>query len=152
MKFGIDAYQETAGLSDFSFEVQSVKRSEQHLSRRERQIMDVLYAKGEATALEVTAALPDPPSKTAVRTLLRILEEKGHLGHAQRGQTYVFRPLKPRETAGPSALQRVIDVFFGGSLEQAVAAHLGEAAEDLSDAELKRLVGLIQDARKAKKE
>lgn len=127
------------------------KRGEQHLSRRERQIMDVIYAKGEASALEVTAALPDPPSKTAVRTLLRILEEKGHLAHEQRGQTYVFRPLKPREAAGPSALQRVLDVFFGGSLEQAVAAHLGESADELSDADLKRLAGLIQQARKAKK-
>ncbi len=127
------------------------KRGEQHLSRRERQIMDVIYEKGQASALEVTAALPDPPSKTAVRTLLRILEEKGHLVHEQQGQTYVFRARKPRETAGPSALRRVLDVFFSGSLEQAVAAHLGEEAEQLSEAELKRLAGLIQQARKAKR-
>ena len=127
------------------------KRGEQHLSRRERQIMDVIYAKGQATALDVMEAIPDPPGKTAVRTLLRILEEKGHLTHQQNGQTYLFRAKRPREHAGPSALKRVLDVFFGGSLEQAVAAHLGEAAEDLSDTELKRLVGIIQQARKAKK-
>lgn len=127
------------------------KRSEQHLSRRERQIMDVIYAKGQASALEVTAALPDPPGKTAVRTLLRILEEKGHLEHEQVGQTYFFRAIRPRESAGPTALRRVLDVFFGGSLEQAVAAHLGEAADELNDTELKRLVGLIQQARKTRK-
>lgn len=126
-------------------------RDEPGLSRRERQIMDVLYAKGQASALEVTAALPDPPSKTAVRTMLRILEEKGHLSHVQSGTTYVYQPKQAREYAGPSALRRVLDVFFGGSLEQAVAAHLGESAEHLSDTELKRLVGIIQQARKAKK-
>ena len=80
------------------------KRGEQHLSRRERQIMDVIYAKGQATALEVTEAIPDPPGKTAVRTLLRILEEKGYLTHQQNGQTYLFQPKHPREHAGPSAL------------------------------------------------
>ncbi len=127
------------------------KRSEQHLSRRERQIMDVIYAKGQASALEVTAELPDPPGKTAVRTLLRILEEKGHLAHEQVGQTYVFRAVRPREDAGPSAMRRVLDVFFGGSLEQAVAAHLGEAADELNDSELKRLASLIQQARKTRK-
>lgn len=127
------------------------ERDEHVLSRRERQIMDVIYAKGSASALEVTAELPDPPSKTAVRTLLRILEEKGHLRHEQMGQTYVFRPTRLREHAGPSALRRVLEVFFGGSLEQAVAAHLGESAEELSDAELQRLAGVIQQARKAKK-
>ena len=122
------------------------------LSRRERQIMDIVYAKGQASAVEVMAELPDPPGKTAVRTLLRILEEKGHLAHEQVGQTYVFRPVRLREQAGPSAFRRVLDVFFSGSLEQAVAAHLGEAAEELDDTELKRLAGLIQQARKARKE
>jgi predicted transcriptional regulator len=127
------------------------KRTEQQLSRRERQIMDVVYVKGQASALEVTEALPDAPSKTAVRTLLRILEDKGHLTHSQQGMTYVYRPKQSREQAGPSALRRVLDVFFSGSLEQAVAAHLGESAEHLSDSELKRLVGVIQQARKEKK-
>lgn len=127
------------------------KRNDQNLSRRERQIMDVIYAKGKASALEVTAELPDPPSKTAVRTMLRILEEKGHLVHEQVGQTYLFRPVKPREHAGPSAFRRVLDVFFSGSLEQAVAAHLGETADTVDEAELKRLASLIQQARKSRK-
>jgi predicted transcriptional regulator len=127
------------------------KRQEPQLSRRERQIMDVIYARGQASALEVLAQLPDPPTKTAIRTLLRILEEKGHLEHEQSGQTYIYRPRRPREHAGKSAFQRVLDVFFGGSLEQAVAAHLGEAADHLSETELKQLAGLIQQARKSKK-
>jgi predicted transcriptional regulator len=126
------------------------KRHEQHLSRRERQIMDVIYARGKASALEVLADLPDPPTKTAIRTLLRILEQKGHLEHEQVGQTYIYQPRRPREHAGKSALQRVLDVFFGGSLEQAVASHLSEPA-NLSDAELKQLASLIQQARKSKK-
>lgn len=127
------------------------KRDDHHLSRRERQIMDVIYAKGQASALEVTEALPDAPGKTAVRTMLRILEEKGHLTHSQDGMTYVYQAKQAREQAGPSALRRVLDVFFGGSLEEAVVAHLGESAEELSDTDLKRLVGIIQQARKAKK-
>lgn len=127
------------------------KRQEQDLSRRERQIMDVIYARGEASALEVLADLPNPPSKTAVRTLMRILEAKGHLEHRQDGQTYIYRARRAREHAGRSALQRVLDVFFGGSLEQAVASHLGESAEHLSDEELKQLVQRIQKARKSKK-
>jgi BlaI family penicillinase repressor len=123
-------------------------RNEPPLSRRERQIMDIIYARGEATALDVLAGLPDPPTKTAVRTLLRILEEKGHLRHRIDGQTYVFSPSRPRENAGKSALRRVLDVFFGGSLEQAVAVHLGDSATDLSPDELRRLASLIQKARK----
>jgi len=123
-------------------------RGEPPLSRRERQIMDIIYARGEATALDVVGLLPDPPTKTAVRTLLRILEEKGHLTHRTDGQTFIFRPNRPRANAGKSAFRRVLDVFFGGSLEQAVAVHLGDSATDLSPDELKRLAALIQKARK----
>ena len=126
--------------------------TEPSLSRRERQILDVVYALGRASALQVMAKLPDAPSKTAVRTFLRILEEKGHLVHDEEGRTYVYRPCRPRERAGSGALRRVLDVFFGGSLEQAVAAHLGGSAGDLDEAELKRVASLIQQARKAKKE
>jgi BlaI family transcriptional regulator, penicillinase repressor len=126
--------------------------TEPSLSRRERQILDVVYALGRASALQVMAKLPDAPSKTAVRTFLRILEEKGHLVHEEEGRTYVYRPCRPRERAGSGALRRVLDVFFGGSLEQAVAAHLGGSAGDLDEAELKRVASLIQQARKAKKE
>lgn len=126
--------------------------TEPSLSRRERQILDVVYALGRASALQVMAKLPDAPSKTAVRTFLRILEEKGHLVHEEEGRTYVYRPCRPRERAGSGAFRRVLDVFFGGSLEQAVAAHLGGSAGDLDEAELKRVASLIQQARKAKKE
>ncbi|RPI77827.1 MAG: BlaI/MecI/CopY family transcriptional regulator, partial [Planctomycetaceae bacterium] len=100
------------------------QRSEPPLSRRERQILDVLYARGEATALDVVADLPDPPGKTAVRTLLKILEEKGHVTHREAGQTYIYRPSRAREHAGKSALRRVLKVFFEGSLQDALAVHL----------------------------
>lgn len=124
--------------------------AEPSLSRRERQILDVVYALGRASAAEVVTRLPDAPSKTAVRTFLRILEEKGHLVHEEDGRTYVYRPSRPRERAGAGAFRRVLDVFFGGSLEEAVAAHLGESAADLDDAQLKRLAGLIREARKSR--
>jgi predicted transcriptional regulator len=122
---------------------------EEHLSRRERQIMDVIYARGSASAADVAQALPDPPSKTAVRTLLRILEDKGHLTHEQLGIKYVYRPSRPRGAAGRSALRRVLDTFFEGSMEHALAAHLTDANSDLSAEELKRLSALISKARKS---
>ena len=122
--------------------------SEEGLSRRERQIMDVVYRRGQATAAEIHADLPDPPSRTAVRTLLRILEEKGHLRHRQDGLAYVYQPTRPRRQAGRSALRRVLDNFFEGSLEKAVAAYLGDSATDLTPDELARLLDLIQQARK----
>ena len=117
------------------------------LSRRERQIMEIIYRRGQATAAAVVADLPDPPSKTAVRTLLRILEEKGHLKHRQEGLAYVYLPCQPRERAARSALRRVLQTFFEGSLEKAVAAHLGDACA-ISAEELGRLADLIRQARK----
>src|SRR5262245_22252065 len=93
-----------------------------HLSRREREIMDIVYARGEATAAEVNTALADPPSYSAVRTLLRILEEKGHLRHREDGPRYVYVPTQSREKASKSALQRVVQTFFDGSLSGAIAA------------------------------
>jgi BlaI family penicillinase repressor len=122
---------------------------EEHLSRRERQIMDVVYARGAASAAEVARLLPDPPSKTAVRTLLRILEEKGHLTHEQQGIKYVYRPSRPRGAAGKSALRRVLDTFFEGSMEHALAAHLTDVSSDLKPDELKRLAALINKTRKS---
>src|SRR5439155_14497215 len=113
-------------------------RPAEQLSRRERQIMDIVYRRGRATAAEALAELPDPPTKTAVRTLLRILEDKGHLKHRQEGLAYVYVPSRPRAQAGRSALRNVLRTFFDGSLEKAVAAHLGDAAADLSAAELER--------------
>jgi predicted transcriptional regulator len=123
-------------------------RAPEQLSRRERQIMDIVYRRGRATAAEVLAELPDPPTKTAVRTLLRILEEKGHLKHRQEGLAYVYVPSRPRDQAGRSALRRVLQTFFDGSLEKAVAAHLGDEATELSAAEMQRLADLIREARK----
>jgi predicted transcriptional regulator len=117
------------------------------LSRRERQIMDVIYARGEATAWEVHSALPDAPGKTAVRTILRILEEKGHLKHRQDGLAYVYRPSRARRRAGRSALRKVLHTFFDGSLEKAVAAHLADPTAELAPEELERLANLIRAAR-----
>src|SRR3954470_24298552 len=90
------------------------------VSRRERQILDIVYARGEATAAQVVADMPDPPTKTAVRTLMRILEGKGHLTHRREGQTYIYRPSRARAQAGQSALRRVLRTFFGGSIEEAM--------------------------------
>jgi predicted transcriptional regulator len=123
------------------------KNPESGLSRRERQLMDIIFSQGGATAVDVLRCLPDPPSKTAVRTLLRILEEKGHLKHVQRGREFVYQPTQPRLRAGRSAFQRVLQTFFDGSLERAVAAHLADSSANLSAGELKRLAGLIQQAR-----
>ena len=121
---------------------------EKHLSRRERQIMDALYVSGRATAQEVLDALPDPPSYSAVRALLRVLEDKGHVRHEQDGPRYVFVPVVARETARRSALRRVLETVFDGSTEQAVAALLDLKPGKLDAAELDRLVKLIEKARK----
>jgi predicted transcriptional regulator len=125
--------------------------AEARLSGRERQIMDIIYARGESTAAEVLDAMVDAPTKTAVRTLLRILVEKGHLKHRQAGLTYIYQPVRPRGRVGRSALERVLRTFFDGSLEKAVAAHLSESATELSPQELKRLADLIDQARKRSK-
>ena len=118
------------------------------LSRRERQIMDVLYRNGKATALEVLESLPDPPSYSAVRALLRVLETKGHIRHEQDGPKYVFLPRVNRDRAKRSAIRHLIQTFFDGSPEQAVATLLDVSSSALSQNELDRLAGLIQKARK----
>ena len=123
-------------------------RSAIHLSRRERQIMDIIYRRGQASAAEVLADLEDAPSYSAVRAFLRILEEKGHLKHRKEGARYVHLPTQPRRQAARSALQRVLRTFFDGSTEKAVAALITMADADLSPAELDRLAALIQEARK----
>jgi predicted transcriptional regulator len=123
-------------------------RPEDALSRRERQIMDILYARGEGTAAEVHTDLPDPPSRTAVRTLLRILEAKGHVRHKQLGVRYVYQPSRARGHAGRFAFRRVLHTFFDGSLEKAMAAYLGDAATELAPEELARLADVIHQARK----
>lgn len=117
------------------------------LSRRERQIMDIVYQRGEAGAAEVLAALPDAPSYSTVRALLRILEDKGHLTHREEGTKYVYLPVRARENAGRQALQRVMETFYSGSLEAAVAALLGASEAKLSGPQVKRLRGLIREAK-----
>lgn len=118
------------------------------LSKRERQIMDVVYARGEATATHILQGMPSPPSRGALRTLIRIVEQKGYLVHRQEGREFVYRPTQPRGRAGRSALGRVLDVFFGGSLEKAVAAHLSDPGGKVNAGELERLSDLIEQARK----
>ena len=120
----------------------------QHLSRRERQIMDIVYALGEASATHVLGGLPDPPSRTAVRTMLRILEEKGQLDHRKQGREFIYQPTRPRASAGRSALKRVLHTFFDGSLEKAVAVHLSDPKSGLTAEDLKRLADVIRQARK----
>ena len=118
------------------------------LSRRERQIMDILYQRGRATAAEIHAALPDPPSYSAVRAKLRVLEEKGHVRHQEEALRYVFLPTVAREKAKQSALRHMLETFFDGSAEQAVMALLDLSAGKLSAGQLERLSHLIDKARK----
>jgi BlaI family transcriptional regulator, penicillinase repressor len=120
------------------------------LSKRERQIMDVIYAQGEASVTRILADMPSPPMRGALRTLLRIMERKGHVTHRLEGREFIYRPTQPRGVAGRSALSRVLDVFFGGSLESAVAAHLTDPrrAAKLTPQQLRRLSDLIDEAKK----
>jgi BlaI family penicillinase repressor len=117
------------------------------LTRRERQIMDIIFARGEATAAEVNAALPDQPSYSTVRTLLRILEEKGHLKHREEGPRFVYIPTATRAAESKSALKRVVQTFFSGSLADAVAALVDTADGKLPAAELKRIEAIIKKAK-----
>ncbi len=113
--------------------------------------MDVVYAHGEATLTQMLAEMPDPPVRGALRTLVGILERKGHLTRRQQGREFIYGPTRSRGKAGRSALGRVLDVFFGGSLESAVAAHLSDPrAPKPTDDELRRLSDLIEKARQKK--
>ena len=117
------------------------------LSRRERQIMDVIYQLGQASVAEVLERLSDPPSYSSVRALLRILEEKGHLTHSESGARYIYAPTTPREVARKSAMERMLSTFFEDSTEKAVAALLDLGGDRLSDDELARIERLISAAR-----
>jgi predicted transcriptional regulator len=117
------------------------------LSRRERQIMDILYRRGRATANEVMQDLPGEPNYSTVRTQLRILEEKGHVHHEEVGMRYVYAPAVPRRSARRSALRHLLDTFFDGSAENAVAAILGGEGPSLSDDELERIADLVKQSR-----
>lgn len=122
-------------------------KEQKKLSRRERQIMDIIYELQEATAAQVLDRIPDPPSYSAVRALLRVLEEKGHLTHKQDGPRYVFIPTLPREEARQNALKHVLKTFFDNSTEKAVAAILDISEDQLSDEDYERLSKLINNAR-----
>jgi predicted transcriptional regulator len=126
----------------------TMKKDITNFSRRERQIMEIVYQRGKATAAEVLEQLPDPPSYSAVRAMLRLLEEKGLLKHQQDGQRYVYMPAFSRERAKRSAIKQLLQTFFNNSAEQAVAALLDMSASKLSDEELTRLSKLIEQARK----
>jgi predicted transcriptional regulator len=125
-----------------------MSESDAQLTRRERQIMQILHARGHATAAEVWRALPDPPSYSAVRALLRILEQKGRVKHRRQGLRYVHGPTEPRSRAARSALRRVVRTFFGGSAPMAAAALLQGADTKLSSEEISRLQEIIDQARK----
>src|SRR3954468_23666271 len=114
------------------------------LSRRERQIMDILFRRGRAAAADVMAELPGEPSYSTVRTQLRVLEEKGHVRHEEEGLRYIYVPVVARHTARRSALKHLIETFFDGSSEKAVAALLGGEGSRLSDVELDRIAGLVE--------
>ena len=124
-----------------------VLKLQHKLSRREWQILDVLYRLGRATAAEVHQALPDRPGYSAVRAMLRVLEEKKHIRHEEKDLRYVFMPVVPREKARRSAVRHVLDTFFDGSPEQAVATLLDVSGRDLTTEELDRLAALIEKAR-----
>jgi len=122
--------------------------SQEKLSRRERQIMEVVWADGKATAGEVLARLPDPPSYSAVRALLRVLENKGHLRHVLEGTRYVYLPTVPVERAKKTAMKRLLATFFDGSAEKAVATLLSISKDEIGEDELARMAKLIESARK----
>jgi predicted transcriptional regulator len=117
------------------------------LSRRERQILEILYQRGQASASEVQDAMEDAPGYSAVRALLRILEAKGYTSHKRDGARYIYLPATPRTQAAQAALLQVVQTFFGGSVERAVATLVSDADTKLSDAELDRLAQLIEQAR-----
>ena len=124
------------------------RRLQPALSRRERQIMDILYRHGRATANDVMADLPGDPSYSTVRTQLRVLESKGHVRHEEEGLRYIYLPAVARHAARRSALRHLVDTFFEGSTEKVVAALLGGDASRLSDDELDRIAGIVAKARK----
>lgn len=117
------------------------------LSRREREIMDIVFARGEATLSQVLEEMDAPPTRPALRSLLTILEGKGHLKHRQEGREFVYQPVHSRAKVGKSTLSRVISTFFGGSLSQAIAAYLSDPKTSLKDEEIAELKSFIEQAR-----
>jgi len=123
------------------------KQSQNGLATREQQIMDAIHSLGEATVSDVRAQLADPPSYSAVRTMIRLLESKGHLKHRQDGKRYVYKATQSRASASRTALRKLLNVFFAGSPSDAVAAILDCQGKQLDKAELDRIDELIQNAR-----
>jgi predicted transcriptional regulator len=122
------------------------------LSRRERQIMDIVFARKKATVQEICVALCDPPTPMAVRRMLAILREKGHLKRQKRGREYVYLPRQSKQRTGLKALRQVLETFFDGSVGAALAAHLEKPGADVSDEEVERLVQLIDDLNQERSE
>lgn len=118
-----------------------------HLSRRQRQIMDILFRQGESSAEEIRAALPNPPSNSAVRAMLATLEEKGHIKHREKNLRYVYSVTMEKDEAQQTAMDRLINTFFGGSTVDAVSAMLGMQSEKISPQELEELGKLIDKAK-----
>lgn len=116
-----------------------------NLTRRERQILEVIYRLGEATANEIVAAMPDELANATVRTQLRTLEAKGEVKHRRDGKRFVYGPAVPRKSAAAMAFRKVLEVFFGGSVEDALAAHLADPKTKLDDGEIKRLRRLLSE-------
>jgi predicted transcriptional regulator len=129
-------------------DIETDGKSPNNMSRRERQIMDIIYKRGRATANDVVDELHDPPSNSAVRATLRMLEEKGHLRHEEENLRYVYLPTVPRDKARKSAVKRLLETFFDNSVEHSVAAILDQAKPQLSRAELDRIAQLIDKAKK----
>jgi predicted transcriptional regulator len=124
------------------------KDGHRNLSRRERQIMDILYQRGRATAQEILDAMSDPPTYSAVRAKLRVLEEKGHVRHQEEALRYVYLPVVGRDSARKSALRHMVSTFFSGSVQETVAALLDLSAANLKGEDLDRIADLIEQARK----
>ena len=121
------------------------------LSRRERQIMDAVYSLGEATVNQVVDTIPSPPTAMAVRRMMHILEEKGRLRRRKSGREVIYTPRQSKGKAGRNALENVLTTFFGGSLEEALAAHLHSRKDGVSDEERERLIALIEQAKREKR-
>ena len=124
------------------------ERSHLHLAPRERQIMDIVYQRGEASVADVRRAMPNPPSYSSVRTMMRLLEEKGHLRHREEGRKFVYMPVVTPEKARRSALRNLLSTFFDDSVSNAVATLIDSGKRKLSSEELDRLAKLIEKARK----
>ncbi len=124
------------------------KNPHEKLSSRERQIMEIVYKMGTATTKDIWEQLPDPPCRAAVRTHLRILEKKGHLGHTEDGPRFIYKPTVSREKARRSVLQNILRTFFGGSREELITTLLDDSVSEVTEEEMENLAGFIEEARR----